>query len=211
MSVLIDIKTGDPESAGARYQLAGYAEAYGHEEAAGLKFDVDRHLYTVDGAVVPSVTQILRDTGVSLDFDDLGGMSKRIADAIELKRELGTALHADAHAFDDDDLAWETVNPEVLPYLEAWATFRGTYPHLKPATRERRVFHPAYRYAGTLDGIFLVGHETSVALNARWSVQLTPGKKVPYRITEYSDWRDADVWKSIVTTYYAQHARRRAA
>ena len=48
-------------------------------------------------------------------------------------------------------------------------------------------------------------------IHERWSVQLTPHMRTPYRITRYDDWRDFDVWKAIVTTYYAQHARRRAA
>ncbi|MGE3278121.1 MAG: hypothetical protein AB7O67_23675 [Vicinamibacterales bacterium] len=210
-----------------------------------LAFDPVRHEYRLPGGeLVPSVTQILRDTGVSVDFQALSEMSADIGAAITLKRDIGTALHADAHAYDDDDLDWSTVNPLVEPYLRAWATFRANFPHLRPETRERQVFHGLYRYGGTLDGILVnpdTGHRVLVDLKTgdpeaagaryqlagyqlayqfehpetviheRWSVQLTPDRQVPYRVHPYHDARDAQVWRSIVTTYYAQASRRRTA
>lgn len=122
--------------------------------AAALSFDAAVHEYRrADGQVVPSVTQVLSAVGVSVDFESLRGMSIQMAAAIELKREIGSALHADAHAFDDNDLDWTTVDPRVEPYLRAWAVFRENS-RLTPATRERRVYHPTFGYAGTLDGIF---------------------------------------------------------
>jgi hypothetical protein len=214
MSVIRDIKCGDPESAGARYQLAGYATAYGASTDA-VDFDPAGHVYrrTSDGAVVPSVTQILRSCGISVDFDELGSMGAGVRQAIDLKRDIGTQVHAAAHYYDDNDLDLEGLDPQVRPYLDAWATFRANYPQLHPATRERLVYSPAYRYAGTLDGIFLVGDESAIDITERWSVQLTPGKRVPYRVTPYNEntWADDEIWKSIVTTYWAQAARRRAA
>jgi hypothetical protein len=205
-----------------------------------LDFDAATHQYRVAGALVPSVTTILRATGVSVDFEAVAASSRAMADAIALKREIGTALHADAHAFDDNDLDLGTVDSRVLPYLDAWMTFRANT-RLTPLTRERRVYHPQLRYAGTLDGIFLspVGRHVlvdiktgdpddggcqfqtvayqmahaidhpNVEVHERWGVQLTPGLSVPYRIAQYTDWRDAGRWEAIVTTYYAQVARRK--
>jgi hypothetical protein len=120
---------------------------------AALTFDADTHVYRVGGQVVPSVTGILRATGISVDFEALGNMGAATADAIALKRDIGRALHEDAHAFDDNDLDWSTVDRRVVPYLEAWATFRANQ-QLTPIARERRVYHPGLGYAGTLDGIF---------------------------------------------------------
>lgn len=202
-----------------------------------LAFDAGAHTYTLpDGTRVPSVTQILRATGVSTDFEALPNR-----DAIARKRDLGVAVHADCHAFDDDDLAWASVHPDVLPYVEAWAIFRE-HKRLTPIVRERAVYHPILRYAGTLDGIFeqagcpvpilidikcgdpeqagaryqteayraayATAHPAFAAVE-RWSVQLTPERRVPYVITPYADWQDAEVWRAIVTTFYA--AARRAA
>jgi hypothetical protein len=208
--------------------------------SGALTFTPDTHEYRVGDQRVPSVTQILKATGIATDFDELAGMSDRLGAAIDEKRALGQALHADAHAFDDDDLDWSTVDARVRPYLEAWATFRENS-RLMPLGRERRVFHPTYRYAGTLDGIFAKPRAATVlvdiktgdpesagaryqlaayqlayeaehpgeAIHERWSVQLTPGLRVPYRVTSYLDWRDFDTWKAIVATYYAQAARRK--
>lgn len=208
---------------------------------AGLTFDPEAHVYRFNGEVVPSVTQILASTGISVDFESLGSMSGEVRQAIELKREIGTALHADAHAFDDNDLDVESVDPRVRPYLDAWIEFRVNK-GLLPSVRERRVFHPTMRYAGTLDGIFTtpsgarvlvdiktgdpessgcqfqtaaydMAYEvmTGESVAERWGVQLVPGLRIPYRITKYDDWRDRAQWQSIVATFYAQHARRRSA
>jgi hypothetical protein len=188
-----------------------------------VTFDAALHEYRHVGTnrVVPSVTQVLKAVGVSTDFEGLSERSDRIRDAIELKRDLGTALHADAHAFDDNDLDWSTVDPRVEPYLRAWATFRENT-GLVPLTRERRLYHPTFFYAGTLDGIFRTpagqhvlcdiktgdpdasaGMYQTAAYEAaykesqlcridqRWAVQLTPDLKVPYRITNYSARQDA--------------------
>lgn len=208
--------------------------------AADLTFDPVAHEYRrPDGIVVPSVTQILSGVGISVDFDELAGMSHRVGQAIDLKRDIGTALHADAHAFDDDDLDWSTVDPRVEPYLRAWATFRE-HTGLVPTTRERRVYHPTFDYAGTLDGIFrhptgrfvLVDVKTgdpddsgcqyqtaayAAAYNVerpdpiaeRWGVRLDPTRAIPYRIHQYTDWQDFATFQAFLTTYHHQAARRR--
>lgn len=122
-----------------------------------ITFRPDAHLYLEpDGTIVPSVTGILSAVGVSVDFNALAQTSARLGDAIQLKRDIGSALHADAHAYDDHDLEWSTVDPRVRPYLDAWVVFRENS-GLRPVARERLVYHPVYRYAGTLDGIFETG------------------------------------------------------
>lgn len=122
--------------------------------AADLSFNAVRHEYRVpDGRLVPSVTRVLSAVGVSTDFEALRGMSIIKAAAIDHKRLVGQACHADCHAYDDHDLDWETVHPDVLPYVRAWATFRSNL-GLKPLTRERIVFHHGLYYCGMLDGIF---------------------------------------------------------
>lgn len=121
---------------------------------ADLQFCKLTHEYRLpDGAWVPGVTEILSAVGVSVDFEELGGLSATTAAAIERKRDIGQALHADAHAFDDDDLVLESVDPLVRPYLDAWIEFRRNT-GIRPLVRERRVYHSAWRYAGTLDGLF---------------------------------------------------------
>lgn len=210
--------------------------------SAGLTFSPESHEYRVDGVVVPSVTAILRATGVSADFEAIARMDPQRAARIAEKRAIGSALHADIIAADEDDLDWSTVDPRVAPYLQAWVAFRGAYADLQPVLREHRVYHRTLRYAGTLDLLCrtregalvlvdvksgdpeaagaryqLAGYQaaledrTTWRVSARWSVALTPDRTVPYQVTAYEDWSDHETWRAIVTTYYAQYARRRTA
>lgn len=135
--------------------------------SADVSFEAIGHEYRLpDGRRVPGVTEILSAVGVSVDFEGLASMGRRVADAIDLKREIGHTLHQDAHAFDDDDLDWSTVDPRVLPYLRAWATFRENS-RLMPTTRERLVYHPTLGYAGTLDGIFVLPNNRRVLVDIK--------------------------------------------
>lgn len=190
------------------------------------------------GRLVPSVTQILKAVGVSVDFDALEAMRPGV---IDFRRHLGTAVHTDAHAYDDNDLDLDSVDARVLPFLNAWITWRENFV-ATPLQRERRVFHPVYQYCGTLDGIFDIGAKRVLVdiktgdpesagarfqtaayqaaylaehpderLDERWSLQLTPEHAVPYRITPYRDWTDFRKFQAFLTTYWEQAARRRNA
>lgn len=110
---------------------------------------------TPDGREVPHVTAVLSETGVATDFEELAALGGRRARTIEHARLRGTAVHADCHAYDDDDLAWDTVHDEVRPFVEAWAQVRedkGLVPLVH--RRERRVFNPIFFYTGIKDGLF---------------------------------------------------------
>lgn len=207
--------------------------------APDIAFDPIGHVYTLpDGTRVPSVTQILKATGVATDFEALPNK-----EAIERKRDIGTACHADCHAYDDDDLAWPSVHPDVLPYVEAWAIFREQK-KLVPLVRERIVFNLAYFYCGTFDRIFelpdgrrvlidtkvgdprsAAGHLQTAAyekaflfehpterIDERWAVQLCPEFLVPYRVTNYTQlpdaWMDAQKFYACVTVFNEQPGRR---
>lgn len=124
-----------------------------------LTFDPEAHVSRLpDGREVPHVTAVLAAVGVSTDFGELQGFSRFLGEKIEHARARGTAVHADCHAFDDDDLVWETVHDDVLPYVDAWREVReakGLTP--LPHGRERIVFEPREFFAGILDGVFLCG------------------------------------------------------
>jgi hypothetical protein len=118
-----------------------------------ITFDPIAHRYTLpDGRVVPSVTQILAATGISADFEAIGARSAFAREVLEAKRDLGTAVHADCHAWDDQDLDVEAVHPDVRPYLDAWIAFRANT-GFAPEQRERIVYHPGLNYCGRLDAI----------------------------------------------------------
>lgn len=122
--------------------------------AADLLYDSRTHTSTLpNGAEVPHVTRILSDVGVSTNFEDVAQVSRRTEEAVRVACLRGTAVHADCHAYDDDDLDWSTVHALVRPYVEAWALVRQRK-GLRPVTRERRIYHPTFNYTGILDGVF---------------------------------------------------------
>lgn len=109
----------------------------------GLHFDAEAHVYTLDGARVPSVTEILSDlsareyrfvnAGVMAEAAWLGSVVHKL---IEL--DIGAAL-------DESDL-----DPRLLPYLDAWRQFCAQS-GFQPLLSEQRVYSRRYGYAGTLD------------------------------------------------------------
>lgn len=119
-----------------------------------LHFDPLTHRSTrSDGSEVPHVTAVLAAVGVATDFEDLAALSPRLEARIEERCLLGSVVHADCHAYDDDDLEWGSLDPRSSPFVEAWATCRRNL-GLLPVQRERRIFHPVHNYTGILDGIF---------------------------------------------------------
>lgn len=133
--------------------------------AADLRYDPATHTTTApDGRPVPHVTGILSAVGVTTDFDALAATVRGLRERLDVATARGTAVHADCHAYDDDDLLWDTVDPLVRPYVEAWATFRE-HKRLVPLAhgRERQVFDPVHWYTGILDGVF-AGPEDGLTL-----------------------------------------------
>lgn len=104
----------------------------------GNAYQEKTRAHVINGLAVPSVTQILRATGVSGDF------SMVAPDVLERKTRIGQAAHAAAHFHDEGDLVESTVAPEVLPYLVAWMRFRaerGFVPELLETVVYSRVHH----------------------------------------------------------------------
>lgn len=75
-------------------------------------FDKEHHEYSVDGVMWPSPTQLLKEFSI---VDDRWFREEH--------RERGHAVHAMTHYYDDGDLNLATLDPGLLPYLEAWRKF----------------------------------------------------------------------------------------
>jgi hypothetical protein len=115
-----------------------------------LQFDAERHIYSVDGRAIPSVTQILEACGV-VDYSYLPPETRKMA----LAR--GSAVHL-ACQFDDEGDFDEASAPELLPYVEAWRRFCAEQ-GMTFLDIERRVYSAKYGYAGTLDRIGTNGRD----------------------------------------------------
>lgn len=122
---------------------------------AEIQYDPATHRSVApDGREVPHVTHVLESVGVATDFAGLASFSPKLCRDIEERRALGSAVHADCHAFDDGDLIWESIDPRVLPYVDiAWRSCRENL-GLVPLKRERRLYHALYHYTGIMDGLF---------------------------------------------------------
>lgn len=117
-----------------------------------LDFDPDTHVYMAGGAVLPSVTQLLRPL---YDF--------RFVDPEVLKAAgvFGTAVHRVCELFDLDDLVMDSVDDALMPYLDGWRLFLSET-GAKVLQVEAR-YHHSLGFAGTLDRVLAIKQDNVLA------------------------------------------------
>ncbi len=101
------------------------------------------HVYsdTETGRVYPGVTQVIKAAGL------MGYQN-----SAPFYMERGSVIHEATALFDEDSLDWNTVDPRILPYVEAWQFYRIRECENAPYDFiEKSFVHPIYQYAGTLD------------------------------------------------------------
>lgn len=108
-----------------------------------IEFNEELHQYTVNGLIIPSVTQILSSVGLP----DLSGVP---ADVLEWKSGLGTAVHKATELDDFWDLDEDNLDPKIEPYLEAYRCFKRESGFISDNI-EKQVYCKEYQYAGTFD------------------------------------------------------------
>lgn len=106
-----------------------------------LTFDAPTHTYTLNGRRLPSVTQVLQ---LVVDY------SRVPADVLEAARVFGSHVHEACDLFDRGQLDWMSLDPALVPYVEAWRQFCLDSGAIVIAS-EIRLFHEKLRYAGTAD------------------------------------------------------------
>lgn len=117
--------------------------------SATLQFDSERHIYSLGGVRLPSVTQILEGVGI-INYDHIPTETREQA----LLR--GKSVHLLTHFDDEGDLDEASVEPHLAGYLAGWRKFRlETEVGRMPITAmEHQMFHVEHWYAGTLDREF---------------------------------------------------------
>jgi len=106
-----------------------------------IEFIEEGHIYKVDGVVVPSVTQVL---------DGLYDLSKFSPDTLETARQKGIAVHKMVELDCLKKLDEQALPEWMLPVFIQWRKFVAES-GFKFMESECVVYHPTYRYAGTLD------------------------------------------------------------
>jgi hypothetical protein len=82
-------------------------------------FQENGHIYRRhDGQICCSVTQTIQRSGQGPDYSRVPALT------LEWKQNLGRIIHSATHYFDEQDLIWETLDPEAVPYVQAWERFR---------------------------------------------------------------------------------------
>lgn len=113
-----------------------------------LVFEPASHTYTLDGTVLPSVTGVLRASGL-IDFSQIPPAT------LEAARARGSRVHAAIHYLNEGDLDWSTVDDADRPRIQAWATFLQQRKFVI-LNAEFRLFSRRYGYAGTGDVVGLL-------------------------------------------------------
>lgn len=126
-----------------------------------LEFNEELHEYRVDGLLIPSVTQIISEAGLSnVNLDD---------PAVIQAGQFGTAAHKVVELHDRGTLDIATVDDALRPYLEGWYKFRKES-GIEILEIEKRLFHPAHWFSGTIDRV-VRWHDKIVILDIKTSVK----------------------------------------
>lgn len=108
-----------------------------------IEFDADKHIYTVDGVVTPSVTQILD----ILSYEEFGKIDRSTLDYASRR---GTAVHECTEAI-DLDMPCE-VDTEIEPYVRAYLDFLHDYkPKWDRVEEIVSCLDDNYSFCGTID------------------------------------------------------------
>jgi hypothetical protein len=112
-----------------------------------VEFDQSTHTYTLNGRRVPSVTQVLKP---------LEDFSRVPRDVLEAARIFGQHVHAAVDLCNRGELDWLSLDPALVPYVDAWRTFIADTGAVVIAS-EMRVVHEKLGYAGTGDVVLAWG------------------------------------------------------
>lgn len=134
---------------------------------AAVIFDEEKHTYTKDGALIPSVTTVLRQL---YNFDFVH------PDVLAAKAALGTAVHKACELDDADDLDDESLAPAALPYLQGYRKFKRD--KLTKVVATELIVYSAMGYAGKLDlltefdgELWLIDWKTPLSISAAVGLQ----------------------------------------
>lgn len=126
-----------------------------------LQFFDKGHIYIMDGERLPCVSDLCRFLHREIYKDAPVWQMEAAADR-------GTKVHAATETLDGTGRA--EIEEEYLPYLQAYAAFRKDH-DVQWELIEHPDYHPAHRYAGTIDRYGLVdGYRTLLDLKTTYRV-----------------------------------------
>lgn len=117
-----------------------------------LKFYDEGHIYEYNGAIIPSVSELLR----FLSHEVYGEIDKYILDRAA---ERGTAVHLATQAIDETGSV--DVTDDIAGYIEAYVKFRREHT-VEWDYIEKPIAEPKMLYAGTIDRAGLVDGKKAI-------------------------------------------------
>lgn len=186
-----------------------------------VDFDGAKHLYsTKDGRPLPSVSRVLQPLTQSV----YGPIDREV---LARAAEFGTAVHACTEFWHEGSLDESSVDPEWVPYLDA---YRKWVKDVQPSIEGIELRLGCHRYAGTLDRVCKIGADywvvdlkTTSAIHPHVGVQLAayvalaklrwPGRQFrraalqlrgdgTYRFQEFKDFSDETCFNALLGIYY---------
>ena len=148
MSVL-DVKIGVKIPA-TDLQISAYWGLEREGTTEGLGFNKEGHIFTFNNQILPSVTWILKQMGLTPDYS--------LIDPFYATR--GRYLHRATELYDKDTLDIETLDDEIAPYFEQYIESKKEFP-FEIIEIEAKKRHPIHGYAGIIDRI-ITGNKSYV-------------------------------------------------
>lgn len=139
MPGVIDKKSGS-DSPDIDLQVSAYVELLRNGTPEGLLFDEEHHIFTVEGAVIPSVTTVLKRAGMTPDYSFL--------DPWYAQR--GTYIHKATELWENGTLDEDSLDSAISGYVDAYKACRRDFP-VKVIGQEVRLWHPVLKFAGIID------------------------------------------------------------
>ena len=104
-----------------------------------IEYNDDAHEYRVNGEVVPSVTQVIKSSGL-VDYSH----------CTEYGRKRGTIIHEVVQLINEGDLDEDSVDPLIRPWISAYRAFLSDCA-FRLYRSEMIVHSELYGYAGRFD------------------------------------------------------------
>ena len=111
-----------------------------------FKFNESNHTYTLNGVIIPSVTQIMKPLTDEAYKSIPENTMKEAANR-------GTKVHLATEFLDKFNI--EDIDENLINYLEAYKKFKADYDPIVLFT-ELPVYHKKFFYAGTIDRIYSI-------------------------------------------------------
>ena len=134
-----------------------------------LRYNDARHEYSIDGRLMPSVSQIIRQ---------ISGMDRIPQNRLDVARMRGTYVHQCIEWLMNGTLDRSSIDPGLAGYVAAFERWRNEH-HPEPVAQETMVSNLPLWYAGRIDllahidgELWLVDYKTSSATSHHYGCQL---------------------------------------